>query len=211
MRRIPSLPPSSKWLTPSLPYLAVALGLFGFRNAWAGLLGFHSAIVLALFLTRPPFHPRVLFQSNDVRWVLLSIFLSVGGGVCLHFFWSSFGITDNFSAYIQSIGLNSSNWTAFIAYFTLVNPFLEEYFWRGALGSPAPHPDLSDFFYAGFHALILAGKMPFASTAFGLTVLVLAGWFWRQLARRDRGLLAPVLGHMAADFTILMVLYRMAM
>ncbi len=41
-------------------------------------------------------------------------------------------------------------------------------------------------------------------------ILVLAGWLWRQLAREDGGLLAPVLGHMAADFTILMAIYRIA-
>jgi len=38
-------------------------------------------------------------------------------------------------------------------------------------------------------------------------LLILAGWFWRQIAREDQGLLAPVLGHMAADFTILMAVY----
>ena len=43
---------------------------------------------------------------------------------------------------------------------------------------------------------------------YSLVVLVLAGWFWRQLARADEGLLAPALGHMAADFTILMAVYQ---
>jgi hypothetical protein len=34
-----------KWLTPMLPYLAVAIGLFWVHNAMFRLLGFHFAIV----------------------------------------------------------------------------------------------------------------------------------------------------------------------
>ena len=55
--------------------------------------------------------------------------------------------------------------------------------------------------------MILIGKVQTSSIVFGLSMLVLAGWFWRQLLREDHGLLAPVLGHMAADFTILMAVY----
>ena len=57
----------------------------------------------------------------------------------------------------------------------------------------------------GAHLLLVARL---AQIGLSLGVLVLAGWFWRQLARADGGLLAPVLGHMAADFTILMAVYQ---
>ncbi len=63
--------------------------------------------------------------------------------------------------------------------------------------------------YAGFHALILFNKTNTFSIIYALVLLVLAGWFWRQIFREDEGLLAPVLGHMAADFTILMTVYKM--
>jgi membrane protease YdiL (CAAX protease family) len=201
----------SKWLTPVLPYLAVGLGLFWFRNAWAGLLGFHLAILVSLWLARSRVPIKLLFESNHLRWVALSIFLSGSVGIFLYFFWSSFGVASDLSAHVAALGLHSSNWIAFIAYFSLVNPFMEEYFWRGYLGSSTKNPHLSDFVYAGFHAMIIAGSMPVASVIYSLTVLVLAGWFWRQLAREDGGLLAAVLGHMAADLTILMTVYRMSL
>ncbi len=199
-----------KWFTPLLPYTAVGLGLFWFRSAWAALLGFHLAILLSLFFARPQVPVKILFKSNHLLWVLLNIILSGSGGVCLYFFGSFLGKAADLSVHVAALGLNSFNWIPFIGYFSLVNPFLEEYFWRGYLGNPTKNLYLSDFVYAGFHAMILVGNMQVTSILYSLIVLVLAGWFWRQIARANGGLLAPVLGHMAADFTILMAIYRMA-
>jgi len=199
-----------KWLTPILPYLAVGIGIFWLRHALFTLLGFHLAIILALLLARSPVPVQVLFKSKDLRWVILNILLCGGSGISLFYFWSYFGFVGDLPAQVGSYGLTSSTWPIFIAYFALVNPLVEEYFWRGYLGSPTRSLYGSDFLYAGFHALILWNKVQTDSIIYSLTVLVLAGWFWRQLARVDGGLLAPVLGHMAADFTIIMVVYRMS-
>jgi membrane protease YdiL (CAAX protease family) len=196
-----------KWLTCILPYLAVAIGLFWAQNALFALLGFHFAIILSLLLARSSTPIKILFKSNDIRWVILNILLCGSGGISLYFFWSYFGIVNDLPARIEPYDLTGSTWPLFISYFVLVNPLIEEYFWRGFLGSPTRGLYPSDFLYAGFHALILMNKMQTAAVIYSLIVLVLAGWFWRQLARIDGGLLAPVLGHMAADFTILMAVY----
>lgn len=199
-----------KWLTPLLPYLAVILGIFRFQSAWAGLLGFHAAIVISLLLGRSSVPLKLLFASTDSRWIALSILLSGTSGVALYLFWPSLGIAGDLSARLNALGLTPASWSGFIAYFTLANPFIEEYFWRGYLGTPANDPHISDFLYAGFHAFILIDKVQTGSILFALAILVLAGWFWRQVARADHGLLAAVLGHMAADFTILLAVYQMA-
>ena len=200
-----------KWLTPLLPYLAVAIGLFWIHHAFWALLSFHAAILLALLLGRSAVPVRILFQSRDLRWVILSILLCGSSGISLYFLWSYFGVSNDLSAQVEGFGLTSSIWPLFIAYFVLVNPLFEEYFWRGYLGSPTRSLYPSDFFYAGFHGLILIGKMPVSAVLFSLIVLVLAGWFWRQLARANGGLLAPLLGHLAADLSILMAIYLRSM
>jgi hypothetical protein len=128
-------------------------------------------------------------------------------GISLYFLWSYVGRIDDLPAQIAAFGLTRGIWPVFILYFTLVNPPIEEYFWRGYLGSPTRRLYPSDLLYAGFHGLILMGKMQPGAVCYSLGVLVLAGWFWRQLGRVNEGLLAPVLGHMAADFTILMVVF----
>ncbi len=196
-----------KWLTPILPYLAVGIGLFWFHHAWVALLGFHFAIILSLLWARSSVPPKILFKSKDIRWVLLSILLCGSSGIFLYFLWSYFGVVNDLPARVESIGLTRSTWPLFITYFVFVNPFVEEYFWRGYLGSPTKSLYVSDFAYAGFHALILMSKMQMGVIIYSLIVLVFAGWFWRQIARVDHGLLASVLGHMAADFTILMAVY----
>lgn len=197
-----------KWFTPILPYLAVGIGLLWIHNAFLALLSFHAAIVLSLLVARSPIPIRVLFQSKKIRWVVLNILLCGSSGISLYFLWSYFGVIDDLPGQVEALGLTRSTWPLFITYFVLVNPLIEEYFWRGYLGSPTRGLYPSDFLYAGFHGLILMNKVQPGLIPYSLGVLVLAGWFWRQLARADNGLLAPVLGHMAADFTILMAVYQ---
>ena len=139
-------------------------------------MGFHLAILLSLLLARSSLPVTILFTSNDIRWVILSILLCGSSGISLYFFWSYFGVVSNLPAHTESLGLTRSTWPVFLIYFVLV----------------------------------LLNRMQTGAVIYSLIALVLAGWFWRQLARIDRGLLAPVLGHMAADFTILMAVYGMS-
>ncbi len=194
---------NKKWLAPILPYLAVWAGLFLFQSAWLSLIGFHAAILLTLAIAWPNIPIKILFQSKHPKWILASVLLCGLSGVGLYSLWDLFGIAGDLPAKLQSIGLTSSSWLAFIAYFSLVNPFIEEYFWRAYLGSDVQGFYIGDLVFAGYHAIIFLDKVSFPAIAFALACLTCIGWFWRQSRRKDGGLLAAVLGHMTADFTIL--------
>jgi hypothetical protein len=194
---------NKKWLAPILPYLAVWAGLFLFKSAWLSLIGFHAAILLVLAIARPNIPVGILFQNKHPKWILASVILCASGGIGLYFLWDLSGIASDLPTQLQSIGLTPSSWIAFIIYFSLVNPFVEEYFWRAYLGSDRKGFYIGDLIFAGYHALILINKAISLDILFALTCLTFIGWFWRQSRREDNGLLAPVLGHMAADFTIL--------
>lgn len=196
-----------KWIAPALAYLAVGLGLFVFHSTWGALVGFHIAIIISLLIARPKLHVSILLKSTNIKWIVLSVLLCGSSGVSLYFLWDTFKFANDLPAQVKALGLTSATWPPFIAYFALVNPLIEEYFWRGHFGSPTKSLYLYDFIYSGLHFLILIGRVHSFSIVFGLAVLVFAGWLWRQIAREDQGLLAPVLGHMAADFAILMAVY----
>jgi membrane protease YdiL (CAAX protease family) len=197
-----------KWIAPIFVYLAVGVGLFVIRTAWGSLLLFHAAILISLSIVKPNLPIKILFTGNSIKWSLISILLCGSSGISLYFFWERFGIAADLSERVQAMGLISpSTWMGFIAYFTVVNPLIEEFFWRGYLGSKTTNFYISDFLYSGFHGLILLNKVPPVMIFYSLVVLALAGWFWRQVARIDGGVLAPVLGHMAADFAILFAVY----
>ena len=200
----------SKWLAPILPYLAVWAGFFLFSNAWLTLIGFHLAILLTLAWLRPTLRVDTLFKTTKPKYVFLSMFVGFAGGIGLYLLWDLFSVSNDLPEQLARLDLNSSTWMGFIAYFSLVNPFIEEYFWRGALGDSARQLYIGDVVYAGYHVMVVWNKVPAYPILITLMALVFAGWFWRQLYRRDGGLLAPVLGHMVADFAILMTVYTMA-
>jgi hypothetical protein len=198
-----------KWLAPILPYLAVWVGLFYFKSAWTALLVFHAAILFVLVIARPNLPIESLLKSKSPKWIVLSALACSISGIGLYFFWNVFGISPELPGQLRAIGLNSSTWVGFIAYFSLVNPAVEEYFWRGFLGNNSARPVIDDVIFAGYHALVLWGKLPLLLIFFILLMLSLAGWFWRQVSRLDEGLLAAVLGHAVADFSIMSVVFWM--
>ncbi|MBI3160975.1 MAG: CPBP family intramembrane metalloprotease [Chloroflexi bacterium] len=201
---------NKQWLAPIPPYLAVWMGLFLLNSAWGALIGFHIAILLVIAFIRPKPFITILFKSKSSTWIFASVLFCSPSGLGLYFLWNSFGIANDLPAQLHSMELNSSSWPYFIAYFALVNPLIEEYFWRGVLGNTTKKLRIGDVIYAGYHALVLYGRVHPLSILFAMAVLTFAGWLWRQMAREDDGLLAPSLGHMAADFTILLTVYRMA-
>ena len=196
-----------KWIAPILAYLAVGIGLFVFHSSWAALLGFHLTIIGSLWIAKPNTPISILFKSTNLKWIVINLLLCGSSGITLYFAWNIFKFAPDFSAQVAAWGLNKHNWIPFIAYFILVNPLVEEYFWRGYLGSEVKSLHITDFIYAGYHTMIIINKIHLLSVVYCMGALVAAGWLWRQIKREDQGLLAAVIGHMAADFTILLAVF----
>lgn len=200
----------TKSLAPLLPYLVVWAGFFFLKNAWATLLGFHLAILAALFVLRPSLPLNVFFKPANGKRALFMILLCAASGPGLYLLRDAFQIADDLNARLAELGLSGNTWFGFIAYFTLINPFFEEYFWRGVLGSETKGFYFGDLVYAGYHVMVVWNKTHPFSMLFLLAVLTFVGWYWRQVYRKDDSLLAPVLGHMAADLSILIAAYQVA-
>lgn len=193
-----------KSLAPILPYLTVGIGLFWARSAWVAILGYHAGILVVLHLAR--FRASFGAKQHAGRWSALSVTLGLSG-IALFWLWPLFGISPRLASDLELLGLSGRTWPLFIAYGSLVNPWLEEWYWRGYLGNPAKHPVWMDALFAGFHVLVLMNWVPAGWVLFAVLILCAAGWFFRQAARESGGLPPAALGHAAADFSILVVAY----
>ena len=189
-----------------MPYLTVGLGLHVFQNAWAAILAYHAGILLLLRFAE--FSDPIPFHRPASLWKMIGFAaLGLTAGLAMYFLWPFVFVSDNLPGTIERWGLTRATWPFFIAYSALVNPWLEEIYWRGWLGSAAKRPILHDFVFGGFHLVILARFLSPIWLAVALFILAFSGWMWRQVDRVERSMLAASLFHMAADVSILIVVW----
>ena len=199
--------PLKKILSPLIPYLAVGIGFLIFRNAWLTVLGYHAGMILVLLLsnTRPPL--KTIFKGNHFWIPFITFLIGACSGVVLYLLWSYVSLPPDINVFLRSLGLTGVSWLVFIAYFSLVNPFIEEYYWRGYLGSAAKGITLNDMLFSGYHLMVLAGLIGNIWLLVVFAGLTLGAWFWRQMNRLNGGLLASVVSHLAADTAIVLTIY----
>lgn len=192
-----------------LPYFAIFFGMLTLRSAWGALIGFHLGL-LPLLLTNREWM-RLLLAPVSMRFLIPFALLGLTAGLGLWLAWPLTDIPPDYPARVESLGLREDTWLPFIAYFILVNPFLEEIYWRGILGSDSRLPQPVDFLFAGYHLVILALFVTPLWVLIGFFILAGAGWLWRQVSRRANSLLPAALFHALADLSILGVLYLKTM
>ena len=120
-------------------------------------------------------------------------------------------VPNDINLYILIIGLAARTLPVFLAYFILINPFIEEYYWRGYLATDAKGIALNDLLFSVYHLIVLAGQMEtiwLIVVFFGLTI---GAWFWRQMNRLNGGLLASTISHITADITVILTIYYISM
>jgi len=187
------------------------LGLHLWHSAWLSFLLYHGAILVVLARKNPHQHARRLVQGWDNRIGGGAIVFGLAGGVLLKVLAPRAGIDGAMiRPILGTLGLHGIGWPLFLAYHTVANPWFEEVFWRGRLADDSRRPVLNDFLFAGYHVLVLMLFLdwPWIVLAFG--ILSVAGWLWRQMRRENGGLLTPVISHLAADGSIMVVVYLLA-
>ncbi len=193
------------WAIPA--YVAIFIGIYVLPNAWVALLGFHLALIIALLPRLRTLHTR-WFAPVSPALLLAMAFAGLLGGVGLWLLWPYTNVSGDYKAQVAALGLTGNlTWALFIAYFSLVNPWIEEAFWREALTSPARGPAPVDFIYAGFHLIILAQFVAPFWLLVALLIIATTGWVWRIITHLTGSLLPAVLCHILADFSIVWVVY----
>lgn len=190
-----------------MPYFAVWLGLYVLKNAWSAILGYHIGIILLVSLAEAwpstgRFHP-----STPLWKVILFSLAGCLAGLAVYFLWPIMHVSSTLRESLLEWGLNPQTWLLFLLYSAFINPWLEEIFWHNWLGSAEVHPVITDAIFAGFHLIILAPFIPPFWLGVAFIILASSGWMWRQVIRGENSMLTTTLFHMAADVSILLVIW----
>jgi hypothetical protein len=198
-----------KIISPLVPYLTISLGLFVFHNVWIAVVGYHLGAIIVVVLTRSYLSPSHLFRSNNIKTPIISALICGCGGILLYVLWPFLVIQSELNSYLQSIGFTEKMWPFLLVYLICLNPLIEEYYWRGSLGSDKKRIILNDILFAGYHILILAGIIGVIWSILAFLILIFAAWFWRQINRLSLGLLPSIASHFMADTSIMLMIYFM--
>nr|MBA4405318.1 hypothetical protein [Nanoarchaeum sp.] len=193
-----------------VPYISMLIGLYLFKNAWLAFLIYHILIISVLAYNKKLKSWKLMFKGFNLKLTIYSIVFGLLGGVILYFLAPYADLKSNITPILISLGLSGTLWLTFVIYHSLVNPWFEESYWRGYLGSSKKGLIATDFIFSGYHLLVLAIFLNWYWLILAFILLTLAAWFWRQLARKNKGLLIPILSHMAADASIMIVVYLLS-
>jgi hypothetical protein len=196
-----------KFLSPLLPYITIGIGLLVLQSAWIAVLAYHLGIIALILFAEGTFSFRRIFKSANREILIVMAVMGAIGGPVMFALWPFLGIPAGIDQYFQDIGLTGISWPLFLSYFMLVNPWLEEYYWRGYLGSEVKGLTPNDVFFSGYHLLVLAGKIDPVWLIAVFVLLTAAAWLWRQVNRWNRGLAASTISHLTADISIMLVIY----
>jgi len=197
-----------RW-APWLPTAAVLIGLHGLHGAWSAIALYHLGIVFVLIVRRREPVASLTRGLRPLAWPAVAACAAVG--LLLPVLWPRVALDPTgLRAALDDLGLVGWRWPAFMAYYVLANPILEEVFWRDRLAPPTGRPHWRDLAFATYHGVVLWLFLEPGWILLALAGLMLAAWVWRLMARRWGGLAAPVACHLAADLAIVLAAHRLA-
>ena len=194
------IPLSHRLMAAALPCVTTAICAVHFHNGWAALLSYHAVILgsLALWSRRAPIQP---LRGRWTRFGVACCVLSVLSGPLLAFLLP-IAVRVSLETRLANTGLSGAAWILFVPYFALVNPVLEEMFWRGVLRTQGRSTLLFDLLFASYHLVVLPLFLKPSFVLLGAIVLLSTSAGWRHLSERSGGLLPAIVAHILADIGI---------
>ena len=203
--------PVRKVLAPIVPYLTIGPALLVFHSAWLAILSYHAGMIAVISLSGKGFAVRQVLRGKGYVVPTISALAGFGAGLIVLLLWPIVSAAGDVNSYLRSIGLDERAWPAFLSYFVLVNPSIEEYYWRGCLASDTRGATLNDMLFSGYHLIVLAGQTSLVWLTIAFVGLTAVAWFWRQMNRVNGGLVASIASHITADLACILTIYYMSM
>ena len=195
-----------KLISVLVPYIAVLVGLYVLKNGWVAIGLYHLGITVFLVAGGGGGLLKKVCTGWNSMTAAAGIAIPVTIIPAIFIFWKYMQLENMpLNTALANFGLGGTSWLFFMIYFSTVQPFLEELYWRGYLESDRGYFSWTDLAFAGYHILVLAWfiKLPWLVIAF--IVLAGAACIWGYIAARLEGLIVPLLSHIIADITIIAV------
>jgi membrane protease YdiL (CAAX protease family) len=198
-------------------YLVIAFGLFGVGRASVAVVGYHLVLAggVALFVRGHRSWGRgwreILGPApGPGGWAAAAV---MAGAVANSWLEPNAG---HVQEVLRRWGVPFVSTTFANIYTPLVNPTLEELFWRGALlrslaarVGPTRGLVLMAVLFTGYHALPLVALFSLSVVVLSLAVTLLGGLLFGLLVRWSGGLWLPLAVHVAADVCVVLVRGRL--
>mgnify|MGYP000297658849 CR=1 FL=1 len=197
-----------KYAAASSPYWAVVLGLYVFKNVFVALAIYYSAISFYLFINGGKGLLKSILSGWNYSAAAGSAIVCACSGVAIFLLWPYARLENvNLVSTLAEYGLSGAACYIFVATATILNPLLEELFWRGCFENEPTRPAFIDVVFAGYHvlALVLVINAPITISAF--VILFAASWLFRFMKHKFGGLAVPYVAHLTADISIVAGIY----
>lgn len=201
------------WLP--VPTALVALCMLVREDAWLAMMGFHLWMLAALLVHRRSIDWRRFFAWPSgrlfVAHLVAASLLTTALSVAVYAYANRHsGYGDFLDKHLTLHAVYPATRLLFALQLCLLNPLLEELFWRGLFFCDRKRPAATDLCYAAFHFYALLPFMTAPLAAIGTLGLVGFGYFLRQLARcQDRSLILPLVWHVLGDLAVVVAIARL--
>ena len=190
-----------------IPYAAVALGVYFFHSAWVAVSLYHGGILLYLIATRRPIEIRGLVLSRRIFFIV-SLSAFAASGLLLFVMLPHVLLPGRIDLRLASYGLFGRSFTVFVFYFSLVNPLLEELFWR--LYPSRTMNLFDDVLFAGYHPMVLALFMRPVFVVLSFLALIVLSRYWSSIKVSEGKHLYIIVTHALGDLSIILAVYLYA-
>ena len=190
-----------------LPCITIITSLYVLHNIWIAMVSYHISILFIAIFTKNLSKFKMLIKGWSLSLTILFTLGCAVNGVLIYYLWPFISSCGDLGLKLATLGLNDSNWLLLILYYSIITPWLEEFFWRDLLASKSKFPDLSDVLFAGYHLFVLALFIKAFFLPVIFITLLSAAWVWRFVSRKSDGLLIPVISHTAADVSTILAVY----
>lgn len=200
------------------PWVAVWFGLYQFGSAQLAFLFYHCTCILGGFLLGSPALPKTERVSALRRRILVAVVVMANVATVILYLTVGGHLLDQPTVLQQmkSRGLPPTAYFWLFPYFAIVNPLVEEYFWRGGIYARLRplfpswiHAALiSSAFFGAWHWLVIRLFVTPLVALPATVAIMVVGFLLAYLYEEHRRLIYPIALHaLAGDIPLLVVLY----